>query len=188
MKPKNNRHSIRLRGYDYSQDGWYFITVCVDGFREVFGEINDNIFQANEWGKIVANNLSETIEIRESQTCIEVFQVMPNHIHFIIVIGSKENLPNIIGFPDTDAELAEYRSPSKTVGAIIRGIKGRVTSQIQLKEGITDLKLWQRNYYEHIIRDENELNRIRYYINQNPVKWQKDKAFFKKLLKRMVKR
>ena len=188
MKQKNNRRSIRLRGYDYSKDGWYFITVCVHEFKEVFGEIKDEIFHANEWGNIVEITLKETSKIRENDTCIEVFQIMPNHIHFIIVIGSKENLPNIIGFPDTDSALMEFSSPSKTVGAIVRGIKGRVTSQIQQKEEITDLKLWQRNYYERIIRDKNELHRIRNYIKQNPAKWQKDKAFFKKLLARMIKR
>jgi putative transposase len=188
MKPHGNRHTIRLRGYDYSQDGWHFITVCVSEFKEVFGEIEENIFYPSEWGNIVEKNLKETVEIREGKMSVEVFQVMPNHIHFIVVIGSLENLPVIDGFPDTSSELAKYGSPIKAVGSMVRGLKGRITSQIQIKEGVVDLKLWQRNYYERIVRDEKELNRIRYYIRQNPMKWQKDKQFFKKLLEKMIKR
>lgn len=113
---------------------------------------------------------------------------MPNHFHGIVVIGDIYNLPNIDGFPDTNAPEAMFRSPTKTVGAMLRGFKASVTSQIQKKEDVVDLKLWQRNYYEHIIRDEPELERIREYIKQNPSKWQEDKEFFKKLLKKMTKR
>ncbi|MDZ7933643.1 MAG: transposase [Emticicia sp.] len=185
---KHNRHSIRLRGYDYSQDGWYFITICVNDFKEVFGEITNNIFTPNKWGTIVETNLKETIEVRGGKTSIDTFQIMPNHLHLIIVIGDKENLPNIAGFPNTDSELTQFGSPISNLGSIIRGIKGRITSQIQLNERVTDLKLWQRNYYEHIIRDANELKRIRKYIENNPYNWQKDKNFFRKLFLKMVKR
>ncbi len=188
MKPKNNRHSIRLQGYDYSQDGWYFITICVSEFREVFGEINDGIFSPNEWGKIVEDNLRKTAKIRQDKMGIDIFQVMPNHLHFIVTIGDNDNLPNISGFPDTNAELTQFSSPVNNLGSAIRGLKGKITSQIQIKEGITDLKLWQRNYYEHIIRDTNELDRIKKYIYQNPLKWQQDRIFFKKLLSKMTKK
>jgi putative transposase len=188
MKQYKDRQSIRLQGYDYSQDGWYFITICVNGFQEFFGEIVEGNFIKSKWGEIVENCWNETVELREGEVSIDVFQVMPNHFHGIIVIGDKKKLPKVIGFPDTTSEKETFKSPSKTIGAIIRGFKASVTSKIQKLENVDDLKLWQRNFYERIIRDEQELYRIQNYIRQNPEKWQKDKEFFKILLERMVTR
>lgn len=188
MKKEKGRQSIRLQGYNYSQDGWYFITICVNGFQEFFGEIQEGNFIKSKWGEIVESCWNETVELRKGEVSINVFQIMPNHFHGIIIIGDKKNLPNISRFPDVNSEKTIFRSPSKTVGAIVRGFKASVTSKIQKLENVDDLKLWQRNFYERIIRDQKELHRIQNYIRQNPEKWQKDKDFFKILLKRMVKR
>ena len=188
MNQYKDRQSIRLQGYDYSQDGWYFITICVNGFQEFFGEIKEGNFIKSKWGEIVENCWNDTVEIRKGDVSIDVFQIMPNHFHAIIVIGDKKNLPNISRFPDVSSEKTIFKSPSKTIGAIVRGFKSSVTSKIQKLENVDDLKLWQRNFYERIIRDEHELHRIQNYVRQNPEKWQKDKEFFKILLERMVKR
>ena len=109
---------------------------------------------------------------------------MPNHFHAIVIIGDKQNPPMIDGFPDTSNGKAVFASPIKTVGSIVRGFKGASTSKIwKIREN--EGKIWQYNYYEHIIRNEEELERIRKYINDNPAKWQEDKEQFKKLLAKM---
>ncbi len=80
---------------------------------------------------------------------IDVFQIMPNHFRVIIIIGDKKNLPNISRFPDVSSEKTIFKSPSKTIRAIVRGFKLTITSKIQKLENVDDLKLWQRNFYEH---------------------------------------
>ncbi len=170
MNQQKDRQSIRLQGYDYSQDGWYFITICVNGFQEFFGEIKEGKFITSKWGEVVENCWNETVELRKGDVSIDFFQIMPNHFHAIIIIGDKNKPPMIAGFPDTKSEKSIFKSPSKTVGAIARGFKSSVTSKIQKLENVDDLRLWQRNYYERIIRDEQELYRIRKYIQRNPKK------------------
>ena len=187
MIPRKNRKTIRLQGYDYSQDGWYFVTFCVKDFEERLGIISDEgIFIPNDLGIISEKEWNETPNIRPN-VILDAFQIMPNHFHAIIVIGSNEKLPNIKRFPDTHNPVAEFKSPVRTIGAIIRGFKGASTKKIRLITNNSEDKVWQHNYYERIIRDENELNRIRKYIDDNPQKWHDDKEHFKKLLERMKK-
>lgn len=185
MIPRKNRKTIRLKGYDYSQDGWYFVTFCVKNFEERLGSISDEgIFIPNELGVIAESEWNETPNIRPNVE-LDMFQIMPNHFHAVIVIGSKEKLPNIVGFPDTSNPIDKFKSPIRTIGSIIRGFKGASTRQMRLITNNSEDKVWQYNYYERIIRDENELNRIRKYIENNARKWQDDKEHFKKLLERM---
>ena len=188
MKSIKSRKSIRLQGYDYAQNGWYFITICIKGFEELLGKIsNDGVFIPNEIGKIVEVTWLLTPQIRPSVE-LDTYQIMPNHFHGIVVIGSKNSLPLIHGFPDTHNPPSKFQSPKRTIGAIVRGFKGASTKLIRKNlVGNFDDKIWQRNYYERIIRDEAELNRIRTYIENNPKKWQEDKEFFKKLLDKMAK-
>lgn len=186
ISPKN-RKTIRLQGYDYSKNGWYFVTFCIKNFEERLGIISDEgIFIPNELGVITESEWKKIPNIRPNVE-LDIFQIMPNHFHAIIVIGSKANLPNIVRFPDTNNPIAEFKSPVKTIGSIIRGFKGASTKKIRLISNNLDDKIWQYNYFERIIRDENELNRIRQYIDRNPQKWQDDKEHFKKLLERMKK-
>ncbi len=188
MKTNKNRRSIRLRGYDYSQTGWYFITICISGFEELLGKVSaDGQFTTNEIGQIVEDSWLETPNIRPT-VVLDAFQVMPNHFHAIVVIGDRNDLPNIIGFPDVSNPPTTFKSPAKTIGSIVRGFKGSSTRKIRIVNHNLGNKIWQSNYYERIVRDENELLRIRKYIETNPSKWQEDKEFFKKLLKKMTKR
>ena len=179
---KHNRQSIRLKGYDYAQSGLYFITICCHNRACIFGHIENGIMIMNQYGKIAHNHWKNTIEIRNNIELHE-FVVMPNHIHGIIQIsrrgvshtphvynemGLTDNIPtndyhssSLHGVCDTP-----LRSPSQTIGAIIRGYKSSVTKQLKLM-GYNDT-IWQRNYHEHIIRNAQSYIHISNYITNNP--------------------
>lgn len=183
----HHRRSIRLKGYDYGQAGLYFITLCVQNRENIFGKVEKGEMILNEFGKIANEEWLNTSEIRKNISLGE-FIIMPNHFHAIIQIdyqiATKEN------------NIGKFKSPSNTIGAIIRGYKGATTKKIkeiirnnspstgELKFAPTaptaltiglSKSIWQRNYWEHIIRDENAYNRISQYIINNPQKWENDK-------------
>jgi REP element-mobilizing transposase RayT len=187
----HHRRSIRLKGYDYSQAGLYFITICVQNRKCLFGEITDGRIHLNEYGKIASNEWLNTPNIR-SNIQLDVYIVMPNHIHGIIVItdntgrGVSHTPYNYNGTPHNDTPINNKgvcdtpqrypRSPSNTIGAIIRGYKSAVTKQ-RHELGFPD-SIWQRDYCEHIIRNERAYQNIANYILNNPATWQKDKFYF----------
>lgn len=142
MIPRKNRKTIRLQGYDYSQDWWYFVIFCVKNFEERLGSISDEgIFIPNELGVISEREWNETPNIRPNVE-LDIFQIMPNHFHAIVVIGSSENLPDIIGFPETDNPIAKFKSPVRTIGSIIRGFKGASTKKLRLITNNLEDKIW----------------------------------------------
>ena len=195
----HHRRSIRLQGYDYAQKGMYFITLCVQERECIFGTIFENRMLLNEIGQIVTNEWVNTMNIRDN-VIIHDFIVMPNHIHGIVEITYNKNDECLIG---------EFVSPTKSIGAIVRGFKIATTKRIKnfitlvgangnspngnspngnspngnspngnypLQEWIINHlpHIWQRNYYEHIIRDYNDHERIAKYINANPSRWEED--------------
>lgn len=157
------RRSIRMPGYDYSREGAYFVTICAYDRGCLFGEIKDGGMQLNEFGKIVGRcwyDLSNHYKNME----LDCFVIMPNHIHGIIKIvgaGFKPAPTDV----DTNHGLPEIIRALKTFSA-------RKINQIRKNPG---MPVWQRNYYEHIIRGEDELNRIREYIINNPAQWDNDR-------------
>jgi len=168
------RRSIRLKGYDYSQAGLYFVTICCQDRICRFGKVVNGEMILNEYGQIAYNEWLKTPDIRKNVE-LDEFVIMPNHIHGIIRLmdwgelhSSGLHSSEISGVRGTP-----LRSPSQTVGAIIRGYKSSVTKQL----GLLDFgeKLWQRNYHDHIIRDEQSHKRISEYIINNPAKWTGDK-------------
>lgn len=207
-KPKYNpnihhRRSIRLKGYDYSSEGLYFITICCHNKVCLFGHVVNGAMVLNEYGQVAFNEWMKTPEIRPNVEWGE-FIVMPNHIHGIIRITRRGELhsPNIesntpdceLNTPDSggDNKMGECNSPqryspqresprlqgpSQTIGAIVRGYKSAVTKQLNAL-GV-GRKVWQRDYYEHIIRNEQAYNNISKYIINNPSKWWEDKFFMK---------
>lgn len=189
----HTRRSIRLKGYDYSQEGLYFITICVQDKICRFGHIENGKMIYNQYGTIAHNEWINTPNIR-TNIILHEFVIMPNHIHGIIEITEKLSYNGAYDTP-SESEIGEYdtpqrtdelhssvrshlRSPSQTIGAIVRGYKSAVTKQLNAL-GLTE-KLWQRNYYEHIIRDEQSYIRITEYIRNNPKKWADDKIKIKK--------
>ncbi len=194
-KPKYNpqihhRRSIRLKGYDYSQAGLYFITICIHNRECLFGEITSGEMMLNEMGNIAYNEWMKTPELRPNIE-LDVFIVMPNHIHGIIKINeiggrgvlhtpinndtTQSNKPN-----DIQGEFnSPIRSPSQTIGSIVRGYKSSVTKKINALHDCPDCSVWQRNYHEHIIRNEQSYQTISNYIINNPAKWEEDKFYMK---------
>ncbi len=161
MTPRvHHRRSIRLKGYDYSQSGAYFVTICTHN--------RGLLFEEEEVKKILDKEWLNTGRIRQN-VILDEFVVMPNHLHGIIMITQ-----GVGAYCDTPLQ-NRFKSPSKTVGAIIRGFKSTTTRQINLFHKTPGIPIWQRNYYDHIIRNEYELNKIREYIKNNPLKWSLDR-------------
>ena len=183
----HHRRSIRLKGYDYSQAGAYFITICTHNRECLFGEIIEGQMHLNEIGKIVESEWLKTAEIRD-EVELDAFTVMPNHVHGIIVItgnsspsepvGAHGRAPNVDMMADdlgVAAVRADGRPPlrrqPKSIGSIMAGFKSTVTKQINEIRQTPGAPVWQRNYYEHIIRNEKALQRIQRYIIENPQQW-----------------
>lgn len=157
----HHRRSIRLKGYDYSRPGAYFITICTHQRECLLGEIIDGQIQLNQFGKIVQYHW-QNLEKHHSHIQLDEFVVMPNHFHGIIIINTKLDT-------DTSINIQQTAIPE-----IIRGFKTFSARQINKLRHQPGVPLWQRNYYERIIRDEEELNQIKKYIINNPQNWEKD--------------
>ena len=173
----HHRRSIRLKGYDYAQAGLYFVTICCQDRACLFGEIIDGKMILNDAGEI-ANECWTNIPNHFPNSVLHEYVIMPNHVHGIIELKSEyvgaENIPPNHNGANDDSPL---RSPSKTIGSIVRGFKIGVTKWMRQN---TDLNnVWQRNYYEHIIRNEQSYQTISQYIINNPAKWVGDKFYRK---------
>jgi len=167
---RHHRRSIRLRGYDYSRPGAYFITICTQDRACLFGEIVDGKIRMNDAGKIVHDEWLRTADIRPNVE-LDAFVVMPNHLHGIIVLhpdrrGTLQRAPTVEQFG---------KPTSNTIPTIVRLFKSAVTKRINEHRGTPGARVWQRNYYEHIIRNEKSLNNIHEYIANNPMKWKWDR-------------
>ena len=231
----HHRRSIRLKGYDYSADGLYFITICTKDRQHLFGHVANGEMVLNETGQIVKSEWLNTVNVRQGEVILHDFVVMPNHFHAIIEIcrrrgvshtpqshtpqshtpqshtpqshtpqshlpqshTSQSHTPNnatnnisnndvcntnrgvcdtMGGVCDTTGGVCDttggvcdtpLRSPSKTLGAIVRGFKSAVSKKI-------GFSVWQRNYHEHIIRDSRGFEKISKYIRNNPACWDID--------------
>jgi putative transposase len=164
----HHRRSIRLKGYDYSQAGAYFLTVCSWNKECLFGEIKDGEILLNEYGEI-GMKCWDTIPDHFPHFKTDEFIIMPNHVHGIVfMVGARHAVPL-----QTIAEQFAKPVPG-SLPTMIRSFKSSVTKQINQIRNTPGTPVWQRNYYEHIIRDDRELQAIREYIRYNPLKWNED--------------
>ncbi len=195
----HHRRSVRLKGYDYAAAGAYFLTLCAQGRHNLFGEIVDGEMLLNSLGAIVAEEWTRTPGVRR-EVVLDAYIVMPNHLQGIVLIDSErakmraavprtgrmpyERMPDE-RMPDgrmPDGRMPDGRmpyaptlwSPAQTVGSIVRGFKAVVTRRVGTLCGTPDVRVWQRNYYEHVIRDDGDLDRIRAYIANNILRWAED--------------
>ena len=180
MKPKydpakHHRNSIRLKDYDYGQSGAYFITIVTQKKICLFGDVNDSASQLNDAGQMIR---AVWVEMSRHYPGVETdtFVVMPNHIHGIILLvgagpracpessrvdrtGQPQGVAPTISLPEI-----VHRFKTLTTKRYTDGVKHSAWTRFQVR-------LWQRNYYEHVIRDEDSLTRIREYIFNNPAQW-----------------
>jgi REP element-mobilizing transposase RayT len=203
---------MRLKGYDYSQAGAYFVTICTQGRACLFGEVVDGEMRLNDAGRMVVAEW-ERLPALFPNVVLDAFVVMPNHIHGIVILtdpaddatdgataigatiggattgGATTRVApttarddatpvgaGLVPAPSTPA----LSTPAPTLGDVIGAFKSRVT--VEYIRGVKtfgwtpfDRRLWQRNYYEHIIRNEETLNCIRRYIAENPIRWAFDR-------------
>ena len=165
--------SIRLPFYDYAGAGYYFVTICADFGESLFGEIVAEEMRLSRDGHVVEKKWHE-IPLHFTGVDIDAFVVMPNHVHGIIVIKDLEDsVPSVV--EQHAVPLRKRRGPKAgSLGVIVRSFKSAVTREINLQRGTPGVTVWQRNYYEHVIRDERDLERIREYIENNPLRWALD--------------
>ena len=171
---RRRRRSIRLRDFDYSQAGAYFVTVCTQERRCRFGDVVDGDMRLNEAGRIV-EQCWLAIPSHFPDVILDAFVVMPNHVHGIVaIVDGTVRAKNCSPLQDNIMTIRKpLRSPSKTIGSIVRGFKVGVTKWFR-ENGAID-EVWQRNYYEHVIRRDESLNRIREYIQNIPMQWAYDR-------------
>ena len=175
------RRSIRLQGYDYSQAGAYFITICTQNRECMFGEIVGRKMALNHAGNMIQTVWDE-IPIHYAGIETDEFVAMPNHIHGIIIIvgATPRGCPSIgqpRGVAPTDTA---GNTETLSLGDMVHRFKTMTTKRYA--DGVKQNgwspfpgRLWQRNYWEHIVRNEMELNRIREYIHTNPTQWESDR-------------
>ena len=173
----HHRKSIRLCGYDYSAPGKYFVTICAEGKACLFGGIADSQIALNDYGQIVERVWKE-LPSHFPLVELDRFVVMPNHFHAIAVIVDPRAKFVGAGFPGPDSELKTLggeNPPLRALGDVIRWFKYESTKRINELRGMAGRRIWQRNYYEHIIISDKSYWRIREYIADNPKNWVKDK-------------
>jgi len=194
------RRSIRLPNYDYSRSGAYFVTICVQGRSCLFGHVVDGEMRLNEAGVMLNRWYNELMRKFDDIAC-DAWVCMPNHVHFIVIntghacphndsVGADLRVrpalharPNM-GEHVVSVEMGEHVGEGEHVGSPLRRVV-QWFKTMSTNEYIRSVKqhgwqpffgrLWQRNYWEHIVRDESELNRIREYIATNPVRWEMDR-------------
>lgn len=180
----HHRRSIRLKGYDYSQAGAYFITICCKDMKGSFGKIENDEIILNEFGKIAFDGWMK-LPARYANFELDVFQIMPNHLHGIVVLNSVGGWLAPARFSRLQPHLEKFQSGqpqgfAPTVGDIIGAYKSLVANEcLDIFKSKNEImgKLWQRNFYEHIIRNEKSYKNISDYIVNNPDNWRDDKFY-----------
>jgi REP element-mobilizing transposase RayT len=164
--PKNtsgisNRKSIRLPDFDYFQPGGYFVTILAKNRKMIFGRLTEGVIELSQTGLIVKKEL-EKLPCRFSDLELDEYIIMPDHVHFVIILHETEKV-----FVDN---LGKTFQPLKgSLGAIIRSFKSSVSVRVHQTLNM-DIDVWQRNYYEEYIEDDAKLDRIREYIQNNPLR------------------
>ena len=190
LPDKHHRHSIRLRGYDYSQNSAYFVTLCAERRLCLFGDIENGGMRCNVAGEMLSQQWLAISE-RFPQVILDEWIVMPNHFHGIVILDNSNRkiadraTTRVDGTHDADVGATIVVAPNTvaqnaaTLGDIVGAFKSLTTNAYIAGVGHCNWppfpkRLWQRNYYEHIIRSERSLNAIREYIALNPTHWAED--------------
>lgn len=183
--PTLQRKSIRLKGYDYTTEGAYFITIVTCNRESLFGEIHDGEMVLNDYGRIVESTWHGLVN-HNSNIGLDEFVVMPNHVHGIIVVfepvgaGSQPACEIGAGFSlrkeRSGAQRTREPAPTRksSLSEIVRQFKTFSARRINALRGTPGVPVWQRNYYDHIIRSDRENEEVAVYIANNPANWLMD--------------
>ena len=188
---RHRRRSIRLKGYDYAQAGAYFVTLCTQDRLCLFGEVVDGEMRLNAWGEI-ARQCWADIPSHFPRVELDTFVIMPNHMHGIIIlmkdtmVGARHAVPqrdtahqrHVVPQPQPPyiGQRERFGQPvAGSLATIMRSYKSAVTKRLNALRGTAGTPVWQRNYYEHIIRNDRALIAIREYILNNPIQWAVDR-------------
>ncbi|MDF1515087.1 MAG: transposase [Anaerolineae bacterium] len=171
----HHRRSVRYPGYDYRQMGAYFVTICAYQKEPIFGQVVEDTVQLSPIGEI-ADRLWRDIPLHKVNVQCPVWVVMPNHLHGIIVIENGEyKKDEALTAADRDSNAPSLRNaPAGSLGAVVGNFKSVSTRQVNRLRDTPGARVWQMSYYEHIIRNESDYNRIVHYIVTNPLRWDKD--------------
>jgi len=177
--PVKRHRSIRLKDYDYKQPGAYFVTIVAYDRAGLFGDIVDGEVHLSRYGELVSTYW-QAIPKHFPHAEMDVFVVMPNHVHGIIsiIVGACHAVPlrSSSTINDSTEHFERFGKPvSGSIPTIVRSFKSVVTKDINELRHTIGASIWQRNYFEHVIRDEESLNRIRQYILDNPARWDFDR-------------
>jgi putative transposase len=184
---RHHRRSIRLSGWDYTSPGAYFVTVCTHQRLCLFGTIVADEVRLSRYGRLVDIVWRRALDA-SSYINLDILQVMPNHLHAIVLIQAKDGPSETDPMlrirascetaPSTLAPIGGLVGPkSGELGAIVGNLKSICTRRINGMRHVRGETIWQRNYWEHIIRDEDEYNRIYHYAATNPVHWADDRLY-----------
>ena len=170
------RRSMRLRGFNYAQPGAYFITVSTHNRVCLLGDVLDDKMHLSEAGRL-AQAVWEGLPTHYPHIRLDAWVVMPNHVHGIVMLTEANADPDPVGAgfkPATTATGTDASNARHGLPEIVRAFKTFSARRINAVRGAVGTSVWQRNYYEHIIRDDETLNRIRQYIMDNPARWHED--------------
>jgi REP element-mobilizing transposase RayT len=184
--------SNRLKGWDYSANGYYFITIVTAGRECIFGKIENKMMILSEFGKIANDEWFKSFQIRK-ELKLDEFIIMPNHLHAIVVIDGNDARPCIATIPELSSKI--FQRKPKSISSFVAGYKSAVINKIDdWLDNIVNTDgrpylhgrpyqrkynkknpLWQSNYHDHIIRNDESYRKIKNYIRTNPKKWDDDK-------------
>jgi putative transposase len=171
----HHRQSIRLQGWDYSTVGIYFLTVCTQNRECLFGEIVGGKMVLSEFGQLVAEEWERSQQLRE-EIEFDAWVIMPNHFHALVQItnsASQLTEQKQTAMANQSGDRPVMRP--KSISSLMAGFKSITTARINTIRQSPGVKVWQRNYYDSIIRDEGGLERVRAYIKNNPQQWEIDR-------------
>lgn len=174
---KSSRRSIRLPKYDYSKNGRYYVTICTQNRKCIFGEIVAGNMKLNDIGKMIGNVWKTLPDHHHVK--LDIIQIMPNHVHFVLQINQNDDKQSRRGLIHQTRKLDDQTrnnfgqwmgmiNHALTLGHIVRFFKAKTSR-------LSGQKLWQRNFWEHIIRTEPDLIKIQSYIENNPKMWEGDR-------------
>jgi putative transposase len=182
---KHRRRSIRLWDHDYSRAGAYYLTLCTQNRECLFGDVMEGEMRMNEAGRM-ADDFIARIPDRYPAITVDCYQVMPNHIHMVLIVadvvgpvsvGAIHELPlqRISRSNQVECEKRRLQRRAMLIPKCVGFYRMNTAKRVNQMRGVAGVRVWQRNYHEHIIRHQRSLDRIRRYIADNPKNWDRDR-------------